>query len=145
MSYQQILTAVDDIKPQEKTIKLSLLLSRSENTAVTLLHTIKKLPSFSFYQSSIAFGELESRYRKVLEEKLDYIVKVQDLDWDIKIDYQSMKSKLKKYNKELKPDLIIIKKGRAAKSLLQTLPCDLLILANKKPDKPAKKRKNEKI
>lgn len=126
--YQQILTAVDHVCSDSRAIQATQNLVKHQNVSVTLLHSIRKLPAFAFYLSLVSLNSLESRYSKSVKERLDYIAAIKDLPCNTHVDFGSIQSAVKKYCNHMKADLLVIEKGRAASALLQSPPCDMLVV-----------------
>lgn len=131
MGYRHVLIAIDQVCSSDSTIKATQFFARQPETAITLLHAIKKLPSLTFYYSLVAFNNLETRYSQTVKNKLNYIAAVQDIKCNTLIDFGSTRNVIKKHTKEVNPDLIVINHGRDAKALLQSANCDMLVVSKK--------------
>ena len=131
MGYHQIFVAIDKICSNDNTALEALpLFAQQSETSIVLFHTIKQLPQFTFYPLTV-FNKLEAHYKKTVESKLNYMAARRKIKCDTQIHFGSMKSAVKKYSEKKKPDLIIIRKSRKARSLLQLLPCDILFVSRK--------------
>ena len=129
MAYQRILVAIDKFCSSNRTmLEASRCFARQPGASITLLHTVRQLSEFTFYPLA-AFNKLEAHYKKTAESKLNYMMAVQDLRCNTRVDFGSIKNAVKRYSEEKKPDFIVMQKGRAARSLLSFSPCDMLFVS----------------
>lgn len=127
--YQRIVTAVDQVFSGNKVIKTAQLFSQNAGSVVVLLHAVKRMPSLTFYYSLVSPTNVDARYCQSMKSKLDYIAAIQDIRCHIKIDFGSTKAAIKRCCQETKADLVVVKRGRTARALLQSLSCDILVLS----------------
>jgi len=127
--YQHILTAVDHICSDNHVIQTIKSFTKRKNVSITLLHSIRKLPTFTSYLSLVSINHLKNHYCKSIKDRLDYIAAVQDLHCNTLIDFGSVQSAVRRYCGKEPTDLVIIKKGKAARALLQSPPCDMLVVS----------------
>jgi nucleotide-binding universal stress UspA family protein len=131
MAYARILTAIGRVDSNERTLKVTQALAKHGGATVTLMHAIKALPSYTFHYSMAVLGELEKRYSQNIEKKLHYIAEAQALDCEIMVNAGTTKQAIKRACQNNGPDLIVINKGKAARALVQSAPCDVLVVSQK--------------